>query len=260
MTHIGAWDFALIVCVSLQATAMAYVRLPRAKALLYCLPVPFTCASMALNKPIGATHVLGLMLSVLYMHSVRWLHYSLRVPILMAIAAGATGYCGVGITLAGCIPNTQAVFWLALFVNALVGIVLLATMREKDEQAYRSPLPIGLKLAIMTAVIAALVMLKQCLIGFMTGFPMMGVVAAYEARKSLWTLARQLPILMIAMVPLMAICRVAEPRLGIGLALGLGLLAWAATMMLFAKRWWPRAGANTAASQEGAVTGGEAVR
>lgn len=39
--------------------------------------------------------------------------------------------------------------------------------------------------------------------GFMSAFPMLGVVAAYEARHSLWTLGRQVPIMMLALTPLL---------------------------------------------------------
>ena len=43
-------------------TIMAYVRSLRAKALIYSLPVPFSCAYMATQLPINATHLTGLAL------------------------------------------------------------------------------------------------------------------------------------------------------------------------------------------------------
>jgi hypothetical protein len=55
-------------------TTLAYVRSPRAKALIYSLPVPFSCAYLATRLPINATHLTGLALVVGY----NWAVYLLR--------------------------------------------------------------------------------------------------------------------------------------------------------------------------------------
>src|ERR1035437_8835037 len=55
--------------------ALAYVRSPRIKALIYSLPVPFSCAYVATQLPINATHLTGLLLVVGY----NWIVYLLPV-------------------------------------------------------------------------------------------------------------------------------------------------------------------------------------
>ena len=59
-------------------------------------------------------------------------------------------------------------------------------------------------MAAILGVVAVIVLLKQLLGGFMALFPMVGTIAAYEARQSLWTIGRQIPILMTTAGPMMA--------------------------------------------------------
>ena len=70
----------------------------------------------------------------------------------------------------------------------------------------------------------------------MTFFPMVGVVAAYEARKSLWTMARQVPVMMMAIVPLMAVSNLTYRRVGLGPSLLLGWIAFAVALAPFTKQ------------------------
>ena len=51
------WDVALLVIVSLQVTAMAYLQHPRWKALALALPFPFTTIALGQGQPINVTHV-----------------------------------------------------------------------------------------------------------------------------------------------------------------------------------------------------------
>jgi len=72
----------------------------------------------------------------------------------------------------------------------------------------------------------------------MTMCPMVGVVAAYEARHSLWTISRQIPVLMLTMIPFMIVCRVMQERIGLGLSL---VAAWSIFILvlipLTARMW-----------------------
>jgi hypothetical protein len=84
-------------------------------------------------------------------------------------------------------------------------------------------------LAIIIGVICVLVILKQLLKGFMAVFPMVGVVGSYEARHSLWTMCRQVPLVMLMWAPMMVTLRITHPRWGVGIAL---VLAWLVLLML----------------------------
>ena len=66
------------------------------------------------------------------------------------------------------------------------------------------------KVAAIAGVVAVIIVLKQTLGGFMTMFPMVGAIAAYEARYSLWTMSRQIPIIMVTVGPMMAVMWVAQ--------------------------------------------------
>jgi hypothetical protein len=235
-------DLALVLAVSCQATLLAYLREPRWKAALFALPIPFTMATLSLGRPVGATNVLALPLLYLYTEAVRRLHGSGRVPIVPAILLAAAGYTVVGMLLAQVVPSTEAVFWLAAAAVFCLGLGLFRRLPPRAEPGHRSPLPVWAKLPIITAVILFLVTIKQTLGGFMTLFPMMGVVTAYEARHSLWTISRQIPLLMIALVPMMAVCRLAQPAVGLGASLALGWGVYLAIYLPMTRADWARAG------------------
>lgn len=219
----GAWDIALLIAVSLQATAMAYLSEPRWKAIVYSIPFPFTFAALAVGEPINATNVAGVVLLMLYTQAVRVLHVRWHWPIAIAIAAGVGVYCALATPLAAVLPHSSLAFWLMAGGVLVLGAALLHVLPPRDEPSHRTPLPIYLKLPIIIAVVTVLLLFKRQLGGFVTMFPMVGVVGAYEARHSLWTLGRQVPILMLALPPMMVTCFLAQGVLGLPLAL---VCAW----------------------------------
>ena len=97
---IGLWDVALALAVTVQATVLVYKYHRRWKAFILMLPIPFTIATMAVGRPVDATHVLGLVLLLLFMHAVRVLHYNLRLLILPSVLLAAGGYCVIGWVIA----------------------------------------------------------------------------------------------------------------------------------------------------------------
>ena len=78
-------------------------------------------------------------------------------------------------------------------------------------------------------VVTFLVIIKKELRGFTTVFPMVGVIAAYEARYSLWTISRQIPVLVLMMIPMMITCRLYQGYFGLGPAL---CFAWIVFLLL----------------------------
>jgi len=246
MIDIGPWDLTLLVAVSLLATCMAYVHNPRHKALLYVLPVPFTLASMALDMPVGTTHVLGLPLLLLYTHAARWLHLHARMPVVAAIVTAAAGYCFIACTAVRFAPDAGSVFWLVVVCNVALAATLHRRTPHRQEPGYRSPLPMFVKLPVVMCVVALVVLLKQAMQGFMVFFPMMGVVAVYESRHSLWTLNRQLPIFILAMSALLTVCRLTQARVGLAAALALGWVAFLCVLLPLTRRMWRQSSSSSA--------------
>ncbi len=78
--NFSPWDIVLVVVVTVQAAALAYMRQPRMKAFLLSLPLPFTIMALAMNRPIDATNVMGLILLLLFTHAVRIIHQNFRSP------------------------------------------------------------------------------------------------------------------------------------------------------------------------------------
>jgi hypothetical protein len=173
--------------------------------------------------------MLGYLNLLLFMNMVRWLHYGLKAPIVASIAASALTYCVVAAALNAVVPLTAAAFWAAAAAVAAVGIALALLLPHRVEQGYRSELPVPVKFAVVAAVIGALVALKGALGGFMATFPMVGVVATYEARHSLWTMTRQTPLVILSLGSMAATMWVAQHVFSSGIPASLAF-GWVACL------------------------------
>ncbi len=238
MIALGTWDIVLLVVVSLQATLLAYLDHPRWKALILALPIPFTLAALAVGAPVNATNVAALNVLLAFIHAVRLLHDKARVPIVPSIAVSAAGYCLAGALLKTVIPATNLAFWIACVLTLGVAAATHAVFRRGDEPDHRSQLKPWVKLPMVAAVVFGLILIKRILAGFTTMFPMVGLFAAYEGRTSLRAVCRTLPDFMFAMVPMLAVIRLVQPRLGLGPALAVGWLVFIPMLYPLVRDFW----------------------
>ena len=225
----NSWDVALLIIIPAYATVMAYIFKPQAKAVFSIVPIPFTLATLSLGRPVDTTNAAGILLLVVFVHSVRILSSRAHVHILPSIVISSLGYCGIGSILAGVIPHTEKAFWLTIVPCFLLGILLFLLSPGIDEPGYRSPLPVPLKWIVITLVVFILIVIKKYLLGFMTVFPMVGVIAAYELRHSLWTYCRNIHVFVVAGSPMMMAIRLSQYQLGLGAALFVG---WAVLLLI----------------------------
>lgn len=221
--QLGFWDIMLFVAVSVQAVMVAYLYDPRWKALLYTLPIPFTISSMSIGQRIGASNALGLIFLMIFSHLVRLLYYRLRVPIVLSIIISAALYCVLSLATAKILPQSESAFWLCVLGVAAMAFLYRAVVRADEDQGQKSTLAVWLKVPAICVVVAILIVLKHRMGGFMTAFPMVGVIVAYETRKSLGTICRQMPVLMLTILVLTIVSHVTSPHIGLGPSIA---LAW----------------------------------
>jgi len=238
LIRLETWDLVLLAVVSLQGTLLAYLPHPKWKALIMTLPIPFTLASLAIGAPIDATHVVALNLLLAYTHGVRLVHDRLKLPILLAIFLSAAGYVLAGALLRPIIPRTAAAFWTACVLTLFIAGAAHALFRLRREPDHRSHLPVWIKIPIVAGVILALILMKRILGGFMTMFPMVGVVASYEARTCLGSVCVALPDFMFAMVPMFVVVRLLQPALGLGTALAAGWVVFLPMLTPLIRDFW----------------------
>ncbi|MBI5833388.1 MAG: hypothetical protein HZB16_13905 [Armatimonadetes bacterium] len=241
LVHFGAPEWTMVAAISAQATSVAYLHQPRVKAAICSLPIPFTTASLSLGRPVTVHNLLALTLLYLFAVTVRWLHTRWRVPIVLAIVLSAGEYVALGAFLNQAVPDSGPLFWMTAIATITVGFWLLARMPHRAETGYRSPLPVYLKVPILSGVIALMVLLKGLLGGFMTLFPIISSVGSYEARHSLWTLVRQFPVTMITITPMLIACRLCQSHLPLGWTLAVGWLAFAAAFVPLTRADWASA-------------------
>ena len=235
------WDWILIAAVAVHATTIAYLHSPRMKALMLSLPIPFTLATLSVGRRVDATNAMGLFVLLGFTYAVWLMHARWRWPIVPSIALAWGGYILVGGLLAVALRDTGDVtFWCVAAAAMGVGLLLHRRVPHREEPGHRSPLPVCVKLPIILVVVAVLVLLKRELKGFMTIAPMVGVIASYEARHSLWRMCRQIPVVILTMAPVMATVRCAHEPLGLGGALAVGWLVLLALLIPMTRGQWRR--------------------
>lgn len=232
-----AYDIVLIIVVSVMGTAVAYVRHPEHKAFVLMLPLPFTLATLSLGRPVDATNVLGLGMLFCFSFGVWALHRRARWPILAAITFCAVSYCAIGALIARLRPTGDAAFWGATAVMLAAALTLTRALPYRAEPHHRTPLPLWIKLPAIALVITCLIAIKRHLGGFMTLFPMVGVVAAYEARHSLWTIVRRIPWIILTLTPMIVVIRLTQARVGLPAALAIAWPVFLTGLWLFRKHY-----------------------
>lgn len=244
-------DFALLAVVSLQVTAMAYLPHPRWKALALALPFPFTTIALGQAQPIDATHVLALLVLLIYYHAIRLLHH--YWPIVPSIALGLVLYIGSSRTLLALVPIQSESFWICVGAVSLLALALFAWQPPRSEPHHRTPLPVYLKLPTVAAVVGLLIYIKSALQGFATLFPLVGVVGLYEARKGLWSVCRQAPVFAMGMCALLTAAYMTQPSLGLPTALLIGWATYLLVLLPLTLRMWRREDARLPDDPQAAI-------
>ena len=229
------WDVVLLIAVSTMSVILAYMEDPKIKALILSLPIPFSIATMSLGLRVDTTNLMGLTVLLLYTHAVRWFHISLKIPIVLSIVMSAAGYCIIGSFLATIVPRNEYTFWIVFAFTIIFGAFLYIKLPYKDEPGYKSSLSVWIKAPAVMGVVVFLIVIKNMLQGFMTVFPMVGVIGAYESRYSLWTIGRQIPILMLTLGPMMAVIHIMQKYMATGAALACGWMIFLLILYPFIK-------------------------
>jgi hypothetical protein len=246
VSSLSGLDVAVILVLSIQATTIAYVKPAKWKALLLSLPIPFTCMTLVAGRAVDVTTVLGLDLFFLFMQAVRWLHQEKRMPIVPAIFISTAVYCAVGTGLAAVVPRTATSYWLATIGTFAVGLAAFRLLPYRPEPGHRSTLPLWMKWPIIAAIVLFLVGGRGYLQGFATVFPIMGTISCYEARHSLWTVARQAALIALVMSVMVIVPYLTMPLVGMVPSLAAGWMLWAILFLPISGRQWARAEAGAA--------------
>lgn len=233
-------DLLLLTVVTVQATVHAYIPDAQWKAFFYMLPFPFTAAAIAVNDVVDSTNLWSLLLLLAHAHNVRILHTRLGLAIVPSIIISLLICVGLGFVLAPTLMFVQNqysfknVFWLSCAGILAISLIIQRLMPIRVEPAHRTQAPLPLKVITVAAVVLVLILLKKHLGGFITAFPMVGAVAAFEARRSLWTMSRQVSVLLPALAALMVTVHWAQVSLKWPLwqALGAGWVVYLPLMLL----------------------------
>ncbi|MCM8788533.1 MAG: hypothetical protein NC907_01955 [Candidatus Omnitrophica bacterium] len=197
------WDIILIVVVTVQAGILTYISDPRKKSLVLVFPFPFTIATISTGSVIDATNVVGLVNLAIFTFGVWFFYENSKANIALLIFLFALIYCALAIAGARILPKSDLAFWVSILFVVIFALLVAIFSVCPEDKPYRTDLPLLIKIPIILVVISTLVFLKNHLKGFMTVFPMVGVIAVYESRFMLKSVCRQLPVLMVCLVSMM---------------------------------------------------------
>ena len=233
--QISGWDAILMIAVCLMGTLVAYVHDPGRKAFILLLPIPFSIANLSLGLKVDVSNVLALLVLYGFTQCVRILYNVVKLNIVVSIVISAAAYCAIGITLAKVVPKTEMTFWISSGIVLAVGLIIHFAISDSVEPGYRTSLPVWKKLPIIAMVVTVLVLIKLYLQGFMTIFPMVGVIATYESRYSLGMTCRKIGSLMFVMLPMIVVMHIAQTYCGFGIApsIGIGWIVFLPLLFLF---------------------------
>ena len=190
-------DLIMIVVVTAQVLTVAYIHAPRAKSMIYMLPLPFSTGLVSTGHGIDTTHMLGMAVVWGFLWLIWLLHTRLRVPIILADLCGIAVYGMAGFALAKVVPAHSGLaspwYWTAASILLVLSLLALR-LRHPQEPGHRSAMPLPLKGALVVLVILVLIGVRSSLRGFMPTFPLATIFTVYEARHSLRTLAQRIPI------------------------------------------------------------------
>jgi hypothetical protein len=228
MLSFSSWDPWLILSVTTMGVAIAVIPQPSAKAAILTLPIPFSIAFLAVAAPVGVEHVAALGLLFAFVVSVWLFHERYRLAIVPSIITAATLYVVTGGWLRTLL--SEALFWplcAAIFVGSCV---FLMAFPPRTGALQAAPASLGQKVLALLFISTSMVLLKGWLGGFMTLFPMVGVLAAYENRRNLWWNVRAVPIAAVSILVLLLGIRALSPVVGVEQAVALGWLPYSATL------------------------------
>lgn len=205
---------ALVLAV--MVSTIAYISSARWKIFVFSVPIPFTCAYLATDIAINATHVAGLLLSSGY----HWLIYlavgRARVPLAAAIPIGAMLYVGAASSLiyvsesSALGPIDAWPIGAMLAVGIAYWLVMFRLFQPRHDGAHRSYAPWWVKGPLIYILALVIYSLTGLLGGAVTTFPYAGVFTSYEMRKSLRTLAGQYSLNLVAFMAMLGAMWVTE--------------------------------------------------
>jgi hypothetical protein len=231
-------DILLIVVVTLLACGVAYIPQPRLKAFILFLPLPSTVVILSLGKPVDVSYLLSMPLLMIFFYLVYVLHGRRHVPVVISIIASAAIYCLVGGEVHPWLPKSAGMFYLIYLAIGALTYGLYRWTSEAVEKDYQTPLPVYIKAPIIILVVFFLVKIKYYLSGFMAGFPMVGVVGAYETRYCLKTVFRKLPLMIFCTSTMFAVCFAVQNDWGLYGGIAAGWAVYFILLILMRRQWF----------------------
>jgi len=208
----GLRDVAAAAVLAVFIAVIAAIRGPRIKTLVFSIPIPFVIAYLAVEQPVDASYLVGIVLAMAYHWVVYALSAGLRLPVLASIPIAAAGYVATAATLR---PLAEAPFFLALAAIVVAWSLVASRYRPTTEHAPPARAPAWIKAPLVFVIALVLYRLTDLIAGAVVTFPYAGVFTSFEMRRALRTLAGQFTLNGAAFLAMITTMHVAERLAGL---------------------------------------------
>jgi hypothetical protein len=164
---------------------------PRAKILIFSMPIPFSCAYLASDIRINSSHMTGMVLMLLYHWGVLLFHRRLGMWLLPTICFCAAMYVAAAMVIK---PIEHVPFLYVIFPVLALWVVAYKLYQPVHEAGERSLTAWYIKAPGVFVIGIGIYFLTGLMGGAVTSFPYAGVFTSYELRRSLRTLAGQFTV------------------------------------------------------------------
>ena len=124
------------------------------------------------------------------------------------------------------LPIGELFLWFSILFVAGMAYAAWAMFPSQEENGGRTRLSPWIKLPAIAAVVFLLVLMKGRLQGFVTVFPMVGVIGAYEGRRCLGTICHAIPAAIFGLLSMIVVIHLAQDRFGLVMAMVLGWIVF----------------------------------
>jgi hypothetical protein len=228
---ITALSIALIIVI------ISLVKNSTIKAIVYGLPIPITLATIALQRGVDTTHIIGLFLLTGFL----WLVYKLnqmKIGIYTSNILASIAYVVLGYFFINFIDTNGTTFGIlcaSYFILWLIFVLRVDFSKQKSNISKRKKVSVFVKGPTVFVVANFLLFMKNLLGGIITTFPFSGVFTVVEMRDDLEVLSKEFTKNSVAILAFFIVLYFTYEHIGIYYSVLVGWLIYFLTLSFVRK-------------------------
>jgi hypothetical protein len=232
-------NIILALGVTITVLAISAVKSPKLKAAIYSLPIPISIILLGTGGDINITHIVGLVLVLIFFIGTFILHKLIKVPIILAIILSTLIYILLGL-LNRFIVDVPFLYGYIIFL-VIWGLYILKPLkikRDKYDPITSSMRPVDylIRGGIIFAIANLVIGIKGLIFGAAVTFPFNGIFTAYVVRDHLPVFITELFRNFFGISTFFLMVWLLEDKIGLLAAIGIGWIVCGAIIYFISAR------------------------